>query len=211
MPQMTAQTPDILFFGGDEYFIFDSPLGYFPGLPEFIELSTANYRGYVAVWAVVGGRLFIVSLSGNGLERLFPFAQAPVQADWYSGEMRICRGREMTQTEADPIYEYETELTVERGRILSHRSVSRDYIPVHRFDPMLFQKVGYLEEIDPHTYEKLTAADIKTVGDLIQIGELDLIKTADVSVDAAIEVKKALALRGLVLGTSLRGWPPKNI
>ncbi|MGY4828219.1 hypothetical protein ACVNIS_06555 [Sphaerotilaceae bacterium SBD11-9] len=214
---MTTQIPDTIFFNGDEHFVFDEPLSSRTGLPNFMAASTANHRGYVAVWAVVGSRLYIVSLSGcvpddsrNGLELVFPSAQAPVLADWYSGELRLLSGRVIKQSEIDPIYEREAVLKVESGCIRSHHSFSREYAPAQHFDPMLFLTVSSLDELDPKLLGQLTAANIHTVGDLIKLGELELAKAAGLTVDAALDVKEALACRGFVLGTRLPGWPPKS-
>lgn len=208
---MTTQIPDTIFFGGIEHFILNEPLSSRAGLPSFMALSTANHRGYVAVWSVVSSSLFIVSLSGcvprdnrNGLELVFPGAQAPVLADWYSGELRLLSGRVIEH----PIYERETVLTVEKGRIRSQRSFTREYVPVLRFDPILFQGVSSLEEFDQKLFSQLAAAGIHTVGDLIQVGELEFAKVA--GLDVAIEVKEALACRGLALGMHLPGWPPNS-
>lgn len=207
------QTRDIIFFEGAEYFLLNDPLASRGGMPNFIATSTANHRGYEAVWAVVSSRLFLVSLSGcvvdesrKGFELVFPSAHAPVLADWYSGELGLLSGRVIDQSEIDPLFEHETTLTIEMGYIRSRRSFSREYLPVQRFDPMLHQPINSLEELEPKLLGQLAAASIHSVGDLVRIGELELAKTANLSIDAAIEVKEALACRGLVLGTRLPGW-----
>lgn len=213
---MTAQAPDIIFFNGGEHFVFDDPLSRLVGLPNFMAVSTANHRGYVAVWAIVGGRLYLVSLNGclpfdnrNGLELVFPSAQAPVLADWYSGELRLVSGRVISQSDFEPIHEREEVLTVEGGHIRSQRSLSRDYAPAQHFDPILFQMIGCLEELGPELLSRLEAANFCRVGDLIQLGELELAKAAGLTVDAALNVKDALADRGLALGNRSIDWPPK--
>jgi hypothetical protein len=218
---MCGQTPDRIFFAGSEHLMFDEPLSSRAGLPSFMAISTVNHRGYEAVWAVVGSRLFIVSLSGslsdwvpgdsrNGLELVFSSALEPVLADWYSGELTLLSGRLIDDSESDPIYEHVTVLAVEKGHIRSHRSFSREYVPVRRFDPILLAAVSFLEEIGPDLVRQLQAANIHAVGDLIQFRESELVKTAGLSLDAVTEVSDALACRGLTLGAHLSGWPPKT-
>src|SRR5688500_17021006 len=120
---MTAQALDSIYYGGSEYLLADQPLSRRGRLPEFMAISTANHRGYTAVWAVVADRLFIVSLSGcvpgvdsNGLALVFPEAQAPVLADWFSGELRLLSGRQIGPGDIDLEYEHETILTLVMGK-----------------------------------------------------------------------------------------------
>ena len=211
---MTTQALDTIFFAGDRHSLSGTPLSHLSGLPRFMAASTANHRGYIAVWAVVGNRLFVVSLKGyvpgdsrSGLELVFPSAQAPVLADWYSGDLRLFSGRVIDRNDIDPIYEHETVLTVEKGHIRSHRSFSRDYVPIEHIDPMFFQAISSLNELDSNLVARLTAINIHTVGDLVQLGELELARAAGLTISQAIEVKEALECRGLVLGTLLTGWP----
>ena len=130
---MTTQIPDTIFFGGNEHITYADPLSYRAGLPDFMAMITSNHRGYTAVWTVVGSHLFIVSLSGyvpgvsrEGLELVFPSAQAPVLADWYSGELGLLSGRVINQDDMFPIYERQTVLTIENGRVLNHHLVKRN-------------------------------------------------------------------------------------
>lgn len=131
---MTTQALDTIYYRGSEYLLADEPLGRRGRLPEFMAISTANHRGYAAVWAIVADRLFIVSLSGcvpdvdkNGLELVFPEAQAPVLADWFSGDLRLLSGRQVGQGDFELEYEHETLLTLGMGTVTGSRSISRKY------------------------------------------------------------------------------------
>lgn len=131
---MTVQILDTIFYRGNEYLLSDEPLARHVRLPDFMAISTANHRGYTAVWAIVGECLFIVSLSGsvvgvnqNGLDLVFPNAQAPVLASWFSGELRLLSGRVIAPFDTDPLSEHETVLSVVQGHITGTRSISRKY------------------------------------------------------------------------------------
>ena len=50
---MTAQLPDKVLYEGEEYVTFDEPLSSLGELPEFMDLSTGNIKGYFSVWAFV--------------------------------------------------------------------------------------------------------------------------------------------------------------
>ncbi|WP_433853064.1 hypothetical protein [Stenotrophomonas nitritireducens] len=106
----TAQVPDRILVEGREYALNTNPLesqlrdrrGF---LPENVSRSTANWRGYVAHWAIDGDRLLLrkvevrlydaeneSSSSVDLLTRLFPEG-GPVAATWYSGALVIPDGR----------------------------------------------------------------------------------------------------------------------
>ena len=58
----------------------------------------------------------------------------------------------------------------------------------------------------------LESVKIKCIGDLIQFTETELSTTVpDLKREWLDEIKNELWNRGLVLGTKLRGWPPKDL
>ena len=113
-------------------------------------MSTANWRGYVATWLLKGEGLWLTSVSSNGLivDRrqseadadaevageldgrpfsvggLFPDdtrpADAPVFADWYSGELRIPEGEIIQYVHGGygTTYERDRLILIERGRFV---------------------------------------------------------------------------------------------
>ena len=214
---MTTQIFDTIFFNGKEHLLVTEPLSALAKLPDFLAMSTANHRGYVAVWAVVGNRLFIVSLTGhvpntelNGLDLIFPSAQAPIFADWYSGELHLLRGRALERSEITQKYEHETFLSISEGVIKNQHTLNRIFQKNEHYDPILFQPLSYLDGIDINLISKLSAKNIVTIGDLIQFGELKIAQLGDMSVESAIELTEILGNYGLRLGTPLFGWPPKK-
>lgn len=214
---MTAQVLDTIFYRGNEYLLFADPLSQYEPLPDFMAISTANHRGYTAVWAIVGECLFVVSLSGSvvginrsGLDLVFPNVQAPVLANWFSGELRLLSGRVTSPSDIDLLYEHETVLGVARGLVTTSRSINRNYAPTRSLDPILLQPVDTIDELGPVVTEKLKARAIQRIGDLIQFGEAELMKATGLDVDSILQMTEALACRGLVLGSQVEGWPPEN-
>lgn len=106
----TAQVADRILIEGREYALNTNPLesqlrDRRDFLPGNVSRSTANWRGYVAHWAIDGDRLLLrkvevrlydreseKSSSVDLLSRLFPRG-APVAATWYSGALIIPDGR----------------------------------------------------------------------------------------------------------------------
>jgi len=54
----------------------------------------------------------------------------------------------------------------------------------------------------------LKAENLCLIGDLIRCTENELLKTPNLGRKSLNEIKDALALRGLALGTRLQNWPP---
>jgi len=57
----------------------------------------------------------------------------------------------------------------------------------------------------------LKAVSIYYIGDLVQWDEKELFKTPNLGRKSLDEIKEALALRGLALGTKLKNWPPASL
>lgn len=129
---MTTQTMDTIFYRGNEFMLAEEPLGSLRPRPRFMAVSTANHRGYTAVFSIVGSCLFLVAASGHledgsgggdALVHFFPDAKAPVLVDWFSGELHLWSGRHVGFADMDPVFENETILTVESGVIMGERTV----------------------------------------------------------------------------------------
>jgi DNA-directed RNA polymerase alpha subunit len=63
-------------------------------------------------------------------------------------------------------------------------------------------------ELSLRSLSGLKAANIYFVGDLIQRTELELLRLPELGRKSLIEIRQALAARGLTLGTRLENWPP---
>lgn len=138
---MTAQIGDLLFYQGKRLTMCDAPLGnYFllgGAYPEFERSSTALIRGYVATWDLLDDRLYLVAIQGwlsdgedASLESVFPGYPERVFAHWYSGRIRVPRGKLLKYVHAGyaSIYERDLLLDFERGVLVAsteaHNGVS---------------------------------------------------------------------------------------
>jgi hypothetical protein len=101
---MSAQIPEVLLYEGNRVPMCTEPLSVLlatlTGASRFRPTSTALCRGYIGTWEVSDNRLFLIELTGQladgtiaSVRTLFPEAQGPVFATWYSGTIRVPRGK----------------------------------------------------------------------------------------------------------------------
>lgn len=150
MQKMTAQNPDVLVYEGRRRALCSNPLeSYFeqhPPRPDWDAWCSACWRGYVATWAIVNERLLLAELRGQAtahaiasgttfagdlgrgdasvsLRTVFPEAQSPVLAEWYTGTLRIPDGELLEYVHAGYLSRYEREIVIEieRGRVVAER------------------------------------------------------------------------------------------
>lgn len=213
---MTAQLPDKVLYEGEEYVTFDEPLSSLGELPEFMDLSTGNIKGYFSVWVFVADRFFVVSLrgyvpgkTGKGLGLVFPDVQEPVFASWYSGKLKLLGGKLLSRSDIWPIYEREILLEVKDGVIQGSTLLDRTGEPVrHEYDSALILSIECLEGLACEVIDSVRDLGVSRLGDLVQFDGLELAKMAGLSIDSVIEIRKALSVFGLSFGMSLQGWPP---
>src|SRR6266852_4428849 len=72
----------------------------------------------------------------------------------------------------------------------------------------LFRSVDELE-LSVRSANCLQNANIKTIGDLVQKSEAEMLKTKNFGRKSLKEIKEILAEMGLSLGMKLENWPPK--
>jgi DNA-directed RNA polymerase subunit alpha len=72
----------------------------------------------------------------------------------------------------------------------------------------LFRSVDELE-LSVRSANCLQNANIKTIGDLVQKSEAEMLKTKNFGRKSLKEIKEILAEMGLALGMKLENWPPK--
>lgn len=86
-----------------------------------IVLSTACWRGYIGSWSIRRGKLYLTRLEGSfrleGKDAIF--------ADWFSGNLRIPRGKILDYIHMgfDTVYEEEIILTLEQGLVTDTKVV----------------------------------------------------------------------------------------
>ena len=74
----------------------------------------------------------------------------------------------------------------------------------------LFRSVDELE-LSVRSANCLQNANIKTIGDLVQKTEAEMLRTPNFGRKSLNEIKEVLASMGLRLGMDIPGWPPENI
>lgn len=137
---MTAQAAEVLIHKGEKLSLCTNPLG--PYLQsavspvKFRARSTALWRGYIGTWAIEGGRLYLVKLSGCidkadddeaveevDLSCLFPDYPDGVFAHWYTGELRCPMGELLNYVHGGygSTYEQDLFIEIEKGVVLSER------------------------------------------------------------------------------------------
>jgi hypothetical protein len=133
---MTAQIPEVLILDGVE-----TTMTFCPPLPDrhprivetqpeailrgdvssLILYSTACWRRYQGTWEIKDGRFYLVDLRGQfRLE-----GQEPLLADWFSGVIRIPRGKMLHYVHMGfgSVYEQELHIKIERGAVVDSRVI----------------------------------------------------------------------------------------
>ncbi len=81
-------------------------------------------------------------------------------------------------------------------------------VPEQALNENLFRSVDELE-LSVRSANCLQNANIKTIGDLVQKTEAEMLKTKNFGRKSLKEIKEILAEMGLSLGMKLESWPPK--
>lgn len=120
---MTVQARDSLIFEGKEV---EVDMYYPPQLPKndprIVKsaeriVSSGCWRGYVATWEIISGKLFLVKLIGNYSLK----AGASIFAEWYSGKIVAPEGEPLKyDSMGDPyLYERQKNFTIKLGRVIA--------------------------------------------------------------------------------------------
>lgn len=132
---MTAQIPERLILDGHE-----TPMAFCPPLPKghprLIQIdplaptepgessilhSTACWRRYQATWEIKSGRFYLNYV--HGVYRLE--GDEPLLADWFSGVLRIPRGKMLRYVHMGfgSVFEHELHIKIERGIVANSRTI----------------------------------------------------------------------------------------
>lgn len=148
----TAQEPDVLLLDGRQEPVFTNPLE--PYLARHPALRpkpshSANWRGYVATFAIRDGGLWLEKVEVDHrpgtvggehrratvdvLPTFFP-GKRHVLADWYSGVLLIPRGRlvEYVHMGYGSTYERYVLLEIRRGRLHARHDMTAKELDAHR-------------------------------------------------------------------------------
>ena len=167
----TPQAPDKLIYKGKLFNLFANPLEAFykgdKSKPEFmIEPRTwfsGNQRGYVATWEVRDDFLYLVEIdswiceppsSDNckraDLKELFGerYQDGRVKAMWFSGELRMPEGKVLQYVHVGyvSLYERDTILTVESGKIVDAKVIDNTKKPIPPIEELERQEVERMKK-----------------------------------------------------------------
>jgi hypothetical protein len=128
---MTAQFSEWLSYKGEDHALFSNPLNdYFSQgapIPPFDKSCSALWRGYVGRWKIEDDRLYLVSLgwqlqdgSPVTLQTVFPGASGPVFAEWYSGTLRLPKGKKIENVHMgySSVYERDALIEIVKGDVV---------------------------------------------------------------------------------------------
>lgn len=83
--------------------------------------STACWRGYLGTWEIKDGRFHLVGLKGR-----FQLRDGdPILADWFSGVLRLPRGKQLRYVHMGfgSVYEQEVHIKIENGIVVATRTI----------------------------------------------------------------------------------------
>lgn len=121
---MTAQIGEKLHYEGHYVTMCTEPLNdyfFFAGIEsKFKSNCTALWRGYVGLWEIKDGRLYLIGLRGTmedgteaSLETIFPIFPERVFAHWYSGIIRVPQGKRLEYVHMGYGSTYEEDLLID--------------------------------------------------------------------------------------------------
>jgi hypothetical protein len=129
---MTAQIYERLLYKGEAYPMAATPLDDYlfqQGIASpFREANTALWRRYVGAWEIRDDRLWLTEIfatledgSPATLQAIFPDQTRPVFAAWYTGVLRLPRGKQLKYVHMGfgSTHEEDVMLSVEKGVVVS--------------------------------------------------------------------------------------------
>lgn len=167
----TPQAADKLIYKGNVYRLFANPLESFYKDDKFRPhfrinpntWSSGNQRGYVATWEVREDYLYLIEInswvcesprSNNckkaDLKELFGgrYQDGGVKADWFSGELRMPEGKVLQYVHMGyvTLYERDTILTVESGRITDEKVIDNTKEPIPLAEELLRRELERMKK-----------------------------------------------------------------
>ena len=138
---MTAQAGETLVYEGRKHVMHAEPLQqYFELGGRAVEFSvecTALWRGYIGIWEIIDGRLYMIGILGTLVDgapallgSIFPEYPERVFAHWYTGRLRIPEGQMIRYVHMgyERVFERDLLIDVDRGVVVAkgirHNSVT---------------------------------------------------------------------------------------
>jgi len=177
----TTQEKDLIIYEGSRYYTYVLPSlsEALPNieLPNFIMLSTANWDGYRASWAIIENQLFLIGVEGKTKENsgkrmlssreLFPELIFPVKIVGFSGIIKL-NGRMMDYeiVENDKVETTEINLQFKNGIVekVSRITINKDKINRDK-GKALFESSAFKKSFEEHfTTSNIEAGEGKIFG-----------------------------------------------
>ena len=184
----TAQEGNIIYIDGERWDVLAEPIyadtALFhrmkAALPKDRSWSTANWNGYTSYWSIKQDCLFLDSigmsfyikdtnqyrsecLDENTMQRLFSgyTKREGILAAWYTNDLRIARGKCVRYVHSgyDSNFEYETFLSIDKGRLVSSKDYHNKVIDGLSFGERGIQKQEDIKtkfHLHPEKYPELT-------------------------------------------------------
>ncbi len=180
---MTSQTSEILLLDDRVERLHCLPLD--PYLePRRIDIRamssgyhTGLYRGYVGLWEVFDGSLFLIGLldcQNDPIDPAIVFGdhRFPIRADWYSGRLEIDRGECLSHYHMGwgGQFAERLRLYVDHGRVVARRRYDQRKVLLRRFNAHFKEYEEFRQEVAKHRSSDLgplggfTAAGLKVMG-----------------------------------------------
>ncbi len=88
-----------------------------------IIFSTACWRRYISTWEIKNGKFYLVSIVG----KYKIVDDSPIFADWFSGVIRIPKGKliQYVHMGFDSVYEEELLVKIEKGIVVETKVIKR--------------------------------------------------------------------------------------
>lgn len=140
---MTAQVHETLILNGEKTSMAFTP--HFPedhprihtGIPEDgqvsgVIFSTACWRQYIGTWEVKDGHFYLTKIEG----RFQLLGNEPLLADWFTGTLRIPRGKVLHYVHMGfgSVFEEEIHIRIESGRVISERVIDNRGKPIDHWE-----------------------------------------------------------------------------
>jgi tetratricopeptide (TPR) repeat protein len=132
---VTAQVHERLIFNGEETsmaccpplpfgharVVASNPGETAPDKHDYIFFSTACWRHYIGTWEIKDSRFFLAKI--HGVYKLL--GQEPLLADWFTGLLRVPRGKMLGYVHCDflSVYEEEVRVKIENGVVVGSRVI----------------------------------------------------------------------------------------
>lgn len=106
---MCVQEPEIIIFDGLTHDMLSTPD--LNGKAEAgFSGRTSNYRGYVGVWEIKSGKLYLNEVRGGRMNE-----PGPIFADWVSAKLKVCKGNILENTGYSALYEEYIFFDIQNG------------------------------------------------------------------------------------------------